>query len=514
MQSLKGYLTRFLRFLRGEGVTTDWGQFKRFITILGLATLLGALLTPLAIVFTQPHAHGGGTVLLGAPTLKRPTPTHTTIPTPIATNTPVSRPGVPVKGLTDNPAYQWWEWPNHPQPDSWWGDAQNAQSLGAQISLMQELGVQLFRVELPWPFVAPTMPGGSAYDSTLAQNPDWGGYQWSRFDLIVQLTTQAGIQLVPQVVYSPDWASGVAATTNGGPDDPPQSAQYFGDFMTAAVTRYKGQIHYWEMWNEPDAPHTWSGTPQQYVDLVLQPGYQAVKQVDPTAKVIFGGLAGAKMQAYYTAGAGPYFDIGNVHAYYQASSADSTAFSLVRGTMNQNGDQQKPVWMTEFGWATRQASSSCADISQPGDDGEAAQAQLISDLYKSTGLQALFFYQLHDTAVYASGDACAKAVYWGLVTHDLSRRKAGFDAYKNAPGGLLPALTTLSALDGSPTSRRMNSALGAPTVPGSPVGTWWPQARSADFNRRILGAPQRHLNHQTSLLGEGLAEAAASKGCL
>ncbi len=443
MRSLRSYLTRFLRFLRGEGVTTDRGQLKRFLTILGLAVLLGALLTPLAIVITQPRASGNGTALAGTPTLKRPTPTNTTTPTPVATNTPISTPGAPAKGLTDNPAYQWWEWPNHAQPDSWWGDGQNAQTLGAQISLMQELGVRMFRVELVWAFVAPTMPGGSAYDSAMARDPNWSGYQWSRWDLIVQLTSQAGIQLVPQVVYSPDWASGVTATTSGGPNDPPQSAQYFGDFMTAAATRYKGQIHYWEMWNEPDyAPHTWNGTPQQYVDLILKPGYQAIKQVDPAAKVVMGGLAGdTHMQTYYNAGAGPYFDIGNVHTYYAAGAGDGTGASHVRSAMNQNGDQLKPLWLTEFGWASRQASTSCSDPAQPTDKAEATQAQLITDMYKSTILQALFFYQLHDTGVYASSGACTKGVYWGLVTHDLSRHKAGFDAYKNAAGGPLPALS-------------------------------------------------------------------------
>jgi hypothetical protein len=456
MRSLKRQLTRFLRFLKGEGVQDDQTQIKRFLTILGLATLLGLLLSPLALLVTLPRANGSGALLGSTSNPSDGTPTGTR-PTPIVLS-PTPNAFAPIKGLTDNPAYQWWEWPNHAQPDSWWGDQQNAQTLGAQISLMQELGVKLFRPELVWSFVAPTMPGGSTYDSTLARDPNWTGYHWDRFDMIVQLTAAAGIQLVPQIVYTPDWASGVRTTTSGGPNDPPKSAQFFGDFVFAAATRYKGQIHYWEMWNEPDyAAHTWIGTMQQYVDLVLKPGYQAVKQVDPTAQVLLGGLAGDTMMGkVYAAGGGPYFDIGNFHAYYTAGAGDSTALDHVRGAMNQNGDQNKPVWLTEFGLPAPESGGTSA---------EADQAQLIRDVYSGVKAQAIFFYQLHDTFVYGASGQPVKEVYWGLVSNDLSHQKLGFAAYQAAVGGPLPSLA------GSPPA-----SSGAPLMlnwPGGPnVAVW------------------------------------------
>jgi|GEM_PF-2168013 len=425
MQSLKQYFTRFVHFIRGQDVRNDRDQIKRFVTILGLAALLGVLLSPLAILATRKDG-GSGQALVptasvgAATTLPGQTPTS---PLPTRPATSVG----PVKGLTDNPAYQWWRWPNHAQPDSWWGDGQNAQTLGAQISLMQELGVKLFRPELVWSFVAPTVPGGTSYDSATARNPNWSGYHWDTFDRIVQLTQAAGIQLDPMVVYTPDWASGVRTTTSSGPNDPPQSAQYFGDFVFAAATRYKGEIHYWEMWNEPDyAPHTWNGTFQQYVDVVLKPGYQAVKQVDPTAQVIVGGLAGPTMGKIYAAGGGPYFDIGSFHAYLPASGGDAAEMDNIRGTMNQNGDKNKPLWMTEFGYQASNATS------------EAAQAQLIRSVYAGFKLQAIFFYQLHDTSVYDPGGVAIKDATWGLVSHDLLQFKPGFDAYKAAVGGSLP----------------------------------------------------------------------------
>src|SRR5215471_14158159 len=140
-------LMRFLRFLKGEGVQDERTQIKRFFTIFGLAALIVVLLMPLVVLASRPHGNGhGGEVGVITPIPGR-TPSRAP-EEPTATTGPATTPvafGSPVKGMTDNPAYQWWRWPNHPQPDSWWGDTQTAQTLGVQISLMQELGVKLFR---------------------------------------------------------------------------------------------------------------------------------------------------------------------------------------------------------------------------------------------------------------------------------------------------------------------------------------------------------------------------------
>ncbi len=365
----------------------------------------------------------------------------TGLPTPLVpVPSPNAAPVVPIKGLSDNPAYQWWRRPNGAQPDSWWGDQQDQNSLQAQTTLMTDLGVKLLRVELPWIFVAPDMPGASSYDGTLARNPNWDGYHWQRWDLIVKVAASAGIQLVPEVVYAPGWATGVPPTLNGGPSHPPLSAGYYGDFMHALVSRHHAGIHYWELGNEPDvSPNTWTGTLKSYVELMLKPGYEAVKEVDPRAQVVMGGLAlSNRMSALYAAGAGPYFDVANFHAYYTAPSADSTALDFVRQAMHANGDDFKPIWMTEFGLPSHVptlATGPSDPISQPDEE---KQAALVRGVYSGVKIQAIFFYQLRDTAVYDSAGRLIKLVYWGLVNRDLTRRKLSYDTYRNVVGGPLP----------------------------------------------------------------------------
>ena len=384
-----------------------------------------------------------GAVLVGVTAACDSTPigADASIPPRSATASPVPAvaPGGPVKGLADNPAFQWWRWPGGAQPDSWWGADQTPATLNTQTELMHELGVKLFRVELPWPFIAPTMPGGTTYDSNLARNPRWPGYSWDRWDLLVDTATEAGLEVVPEVYYIPSWANGVPITVTGGPNVPPASAEFYGDFIHAAVTRYRHRIHYWELGNEPDfGERSWKGSLGQYVDLMLRPGYAAVKEVDPKAKVLLGGLAlDTHMQSMYAAGAAPYFDILSFHAYYTAAAGDSTALDHIQAAMRLNGDSQKPIWLTEFGVPTRQP----ATATQPGSasaTGEAAQAQLIHDVYSGLKVQAIFFYELRDTAVY-DGKGPIKYVYWGLTNRDFSRAKPGLDAYKQLPSPELPA---------------------------------------------------------------------------
>ena len=357
---------------------------------------------------------------------------------PAPSSFPATGPSHPVKGLADNPAFQWWRWPGGAQPDSWWGADQTADTLRTQTDLMQSLGVKLFRVELVWAFVEPTMPGASTYDGELARDSNWAGYRWDRWDLIVKAAGDAGIQLVPEVYYTPAWSGGVAITINGGPNAPPASAEQYGDFIYALVSRYKDRIHFWELGNEPDyGPRAWTGTLDQYVALMLKPGYESAKLADPKSKVLISGLASDNhMAAMYKAGAGPYFDIGSFHAYYSASAGDSTALDHVRGAMRANGDINKPIWLTEFGLATRNPDTPSARTAEsPG--AETTQARLIHDVYAGLKVDAIFFYQLHDTAVF-SASGPIKYVYWGLVSRDFTQSKPSLNAYRDAPSPDVP----------------------------------------------------------------------------
>ncbi len=71
---------------------------------------------------------------------------------------------------------------------------------------------------------------------------------------------------------------------------PPRDYREWTDYVAAVVSRYAGDIHHWEIWNEPDLTEFWNGTPEQYAQL-LAVTYTTTKHIDPSATVVLGGQA-------------------------------------------------------------------------------------------------------------------------------------------------------------------------------------------------------------------------------
>ena len=136
-------------------------------------------------------------------------------------------------------------------------------------------------------------------------------------------------------------------------------------FVGAAVNRYKPggdagtNIRHWEIWNEPDLCHFWSGTPQEYARL-LKVAYIVIKWNDPEAYVVFGGLAhfengqwlynmldalAADSLSSQNSG---FFDAAGSH-HYSLSYVGYQYTRKVRNALDARGWGDKPIWITESG---------------------------------------------------------------------------------------------------------------------------------------------------------------------
>jgi hypothetical protein len=75
------------------------------------------------------------------------------------------------------------------------------------------------------------------------------------------------------------------------PPTTPEQIAAFDRYAGWMVNHFHDRIHYWALWNEQDIGYwnSW-GNPEQYGKL-LAPFIQTVHQVDPQAKVIYGGQA-------------------------------------------------------------------------------------------------------------------------------------------------------------------------------------------------------------------------------
>lgn len=344
---------------------------------------------------------------------------------------PAFRPCRPLKGLTDNPAYQWWRDAAILQPDSVWGAARGDDSLNEQAGEMRSLGVRFFRFEVPWWALAPTRPGGDHYDPQAARDPAWAGYRWQRLDVIIDALVTAAIQPVPTLVYAPAWSTGLAAEA-GGAAAPPGDATHSADVMIALVRRYRTRVAHWELWNEPDHPHGWSDTLARYVERVLIPGATALRETAPECRVVLGGLAShTTLPSLYAAGAGPYFDIAGIH-YYPTRPLVRRVRGVARETrdiLDAHGDAAKPLWLTEVGVAT-QAPSTPSGFG--GHTSERRHARFVRDLYRRVPADAICYYQLRDSAILDAEGRTLKRVYWGLSDRHGSRRKPAYAAFRDA----------------------------------------------------------------------------------
>ncbi|MGH2365335.1 MAG: O-antigen ligase family protein [Chloroflexota bacterium] len=211
-----------------------------------------------------------------------------------------------------------------------------------------------------------------------------GKSAWEKYDRIVNDANAAGLQVIARLERPPDWSR----QDNRYQTRPPDHFQDYGDFVSAFVQHFRGRIHYIQLWNEPNRFEDWGDQPVDpaaYTRL-LQIGYRAAKQVDPSVVVISAALTPTTdccvknrpdpvyLQEMYNAGARGYFNVLGAQAYglrtgpeVAASdfplhllaarraliAAQNTNFGRVvldRQVMVRNGDADKPVWVSEFGW--------------------------------------------------------------------------------------------------------------------------------------------------------------------
>ena len=185
--------------------------------------------------------------------------------------------------------------------------------------------------------------------------PEPGRFVWDEADReLREWDLPWGLTPLPILGYTAPWASSAADRTVNAP---PRDLRSYYRFVRESVSRYHGDIRYWEVWNEPNIGF-FQGQTHEYVD-VLKAGAVAARAADPEARILFGGQAGVDLpftQACYELGAAEYFDVMAVHPYQWGKVFNDGWFTDklrgLRAVMDQWGDTGKPIWLTEIGWST------------------------------------------------------------------------------------------------------------------------------------------------------------------
>ena len=198
---------------------------------------------------------------------------------------------------------------------------------------------------------------------------------WDKYDHIVALAEQVGLEIVPRLSNPPAWTR--AGGDARGTFAPPDNLADWGDYVYAVVSRYRGRIHYYQLWNEPNIYPEWGeqpADPQGYTRLLCE-GYRRAREADPGVVILSGALAPTVslhpgpgpalglsdfvfLQRMYDAGAAACFDVLSINDYMlwsgptdhrmQPLNVNFARPVYIRDIMVANGDAAKPVWISEM----------------------------------------------------------------------------------------------------------------------------------------------------------------------
>ncbi|MFN7987801.1 MAG: NBR1-Ig-like domain-containing protein [Thermoanaerobaculia bacterium] len=263
--------------------------------------------------------------------------------------------------------------------------------------------------------------------------PSRGKRDWALYDEIVREARARGVEVYASLGGTPAWATDGPAGSGV-----PRDVADWRAFVSESARRYRGRVKAWGVWNEPNLSGFWAGTRAQYLDLLLRPAAEEIRKADPDALVCGPELA------HLTSGGASWYDwllesmrrardvidVVTHHVYDRDGSGGvtrkldaSTTFGgdprfwdlvapSVREVLRYAGADDKPVWLTETGWASDEV-------------GEAAQSTflvgLLGDWFGRAGepswVKKVFVYELVD-------DGSAGVPKWGLLRPDRTPKAA------------------------------------------------------------------------------------------
>lgn len=183
-----------------------------------------------------------------------------------------------------------------------------------------------------WPVV------GAKWDRLWDTGDTWnriekepGVFNWSALDRKVHDAETHGVRLLYVFAYTPTWASSRPQEphyTGGGARAPAKDLADWTRFIRAVVTRYRGKLDHFEVWNEPNAGF-FTGTPEDYVRL-LKAAYETAKQANPDCTIL--GISGTGsylkwMEQVCRLGGLKYMDGVSVHTYTTPNSPEAANVS-------------------------------------------------------------------------------------------------------------------------------------------------------------------------------------------
>lgn len=222
--------------------------------------------------------------------------------------------------------------------------------------------------------------------------PRPGQWHFELLDSYVTAAEEHGVNILLPLGLSPTWASArpnERSTYQAGNAAGPGRIEDWRNYVRTVARRYKGRIHDYEIWNEPNYKGFWTGSTEEMIALTRD-AEKVIHEIDPSAIIVSPSattVAGEQwLSEFLAGGGGKYVDVIGYHLYVMPQPPEETLplLNKVRQIMQENGVQEKPLWNTEMGWA----------FPKPFPSGELAAAYLVRTylLCWSRGVQRLYWY--------------------------------------------------------------------------------------------------------------------------
>lgn len=226
-----------------------------------------------------------------------------------------------------------------------------------ELAKLSEAGIGMARTDFTWSRIEP-------------EDDQW---RPEGYDLLVDLARDSGIEVLAIIDFGVDWAM------PGGSHNEIDPAA-FGDYAGYIARHFGDRIDHYEVWNEPDIVRFWKPWPNpEHYGRLLEAASKAVRENDPGAIVLFGGMSNAEEHIIGPRGLWRFFrqvrdhhpevcewfDAMAIHTYtwLQQSSPElgsdddallwydlTGAINHARDVLDRAGCRDKEIWVTETGW--------------------------------------------------------------------------------------------------------------------------------------------------------------------
>lgn len=189
--------------------------------------------------------------------------------------------------------------------------------------------------------------------------PQRGVWRFEKLDRYLALARRFQIEPTLVLANSPRWASARPDEPSGygpGKAAEPADLEDWRRYVERVTQRYRGQIRYYEVWNEPSDVTHFTGSMQAYLDLV-RIAAEVVRANDPQARLVAPSVNGGGRHLLYLdeflgKGGAQYVDVIGHHFYLFKGHPENLQRAIrdVKAVMLRHRVAELPLWNSEVGW--------------------------------------------------------------------------------------------------------------------------------------------------------------------